>query len=64
MVGAAMLDDGRVRLYVCNRGIESYVSRDLGTTWQYEASVISTGGLACDPSRVAGTDLFVYKTGM
>lgn len=57
------LDDGRVRLYVCARGIESYVSADDGRTWTREAVVIEPSGLTCDPSRVSGTDLFIYKTG-
>lgn len=57
------LEDGRLRLYVCARGIVSYVSADEGASWTYEAAVIEGSGLTCDPSRVAGTDLFVYKTG-
>jgi hypothetical protein len=57
------LDAGRVRLYVCAMGIVSYVSADAGASWRFEATVVSGPGLACDPSRVAGTDLFVYKTG-
>lgn len=59
----AALEDGRVRLYVCARGIESYLSADEGRTWTREAVVIEPSGLTCDPSLVAGTDLFVYKTG-
>lgn len=59
----AALEDGRVRLYVCARGIESYVSADEGRSWTREAIVIQPSGLTCDPSRVSGTDLFVYKTG-
>lgn len=63
----ALLDDGTVRLYVCAGGIVAYRSPD-GTTWQREQVVVSRGpngsGLVCDPSRVAGTDLFVFKTGM
>jgi hypothetical protein len=61
----ARLDDGRVRLYVCAAGIESYVSSDEGATWQREASVVGAlpgGGVVCDPSMVAGTDVFLYKT--
>lgn len=59
------LDDGRLRLYVCAAGIESYVSSDDGSTWTREATVVnppSGGGVVCDPSRVAGTDVFLYKT--
>jgi hypothetical protein len=60
------LADGRVRLYVCAAGIESYVSADEGGTWTRERTVVtgeSTGSrLVCDPSSVAGTDFFVYKT--
>jgi hypothetical protein len=62
----AALDDGRVRLYVCARGIESYVSSDGARTWQREGVVVAGGTLGrmviCDPSRVAGTNLFVFKT--
>lgn len=57
------LDDGRVRLYVCARGIDSYLSADGGRTWTREGVVIEPSGLTCDPSRVVGTNLFVYKTG-
>ncbi len=57
---------GRIRLYVCARGIESYLSADGGATWQREA-VIATAPppqrIICDPSRIAGTNLFLYKTG-
>ncbi len=61
----SLLDDGRLRLYVCAAGIESYVSSDGGSTWTREATVVdqpSAGGIVCDPSRVAGTDVFLYKT--
>lgn len=63
----AAVGDGSLRLYVCGRaGIESYRSGDLGRSWQAEAVVVpmGTGGarIVCDPSRVAGTDLFLYKT--
>lgn len=57
---------GRIRLYVCARGIESYLSADGGATWQREG-VIATAPppqrIICDPSRIAGTNLFLYKTG-
>lgn len=59
----ALLADGRVRLYVCARGIVSYLSNDEGASWSPEATVVPGPGLACDPSFVAGTDLFVYKGG-
>jgi hypothetical protein len=59
----AALADGRVRLYVCAQGIVSYVSADSGTTWAREGTVLNPGGLVCDPSLVAGTDIFVFKTG-
>ena len=59
----ALLADGRVRLYVCARGIVSHVSQDGGATWTPEATVVPGPGLACDPSMVAGTTLFVYKGG-
>lgn len=58
------LADGRVRLYVCAQGIESYVSNDEGRSWTREG-VVLTGTpvlrIVCDPSLVAGTDVFVYK---
>lgn len=59
----AALADGRVRLYVCARGIVSYVSSDEGATWTAEATVVAGPSLTCDPSLVAGTNLFVYKSG-
>lgn len=63
----ALASDGRVRLYVCARGIESYVSADSGASWQHEGVVVPSGTLGkrivCDPSYVAGTDLFIFKTG-
>jgi hypothetical protein len=62
----ATLADGRVRLYVCANGIESYVSANDGTSWQREGTVITPGGAArivCDPSLVAGAGVFLYKTG-
>lgn len=57
--------NGAVRLYVCERGIAAYLSADSGRTWQREATVAvaSKAKIVCDPSRVAGTDLFVFKTG-
>jgi hypothetical protein len=60
------LADGRVRLYVCAAGIESYLSSDRGTTWQRETTVVAPGTLGkrivCDPSMVAGTNVFLFKT--
>ena len=57
--------DGRVRLYVCAQGIDSYVSSDEGANWLRERTVVSgsaTGSrIVCDPSMVAGTNQFVYK---
>jgi hypothetical protein len=61
----AALADGRVRLYVCAAGIESYTSADSGQSWTREASVAPSGTLGarvvCDPSYVAGAGLFVFK---
>jgi hypothetical protein len=58
------LVDGRVRLYVCAQGIDSYVSADEGRSWTREGIVL-TGTpalrIVCDPSLVSGTDVFVYK---
>jgi hypothetical protein len=60
------LADGRVRLYVCGRGIESYLSADAGRSWQREATVVEPGTLGsrsvCDPSYVPAAGLFVFKT--
>ena len=62
----ALTDDGAVRLYVCAGAIVAYRSPD-AATWQREQAVVTRGPngsmLVCDPSRVAGTDLFVFKTG-
>lgn len=63
----ALTDDGAVRLYVCAGAIVAYRSRD-AISWQREQEVVTRGPngsmLVCDPSRVAGTDVFVFKTGM
>lgn len=63
----ALTGDGAVRLYVCAAGIVAYRSTDT-VAWQREQPVVSRGPngsmLVCDPSRVAGTDVFVFKTGM
>lgn len=61
----ALLGDGRVRLYVCANGIESYVSASDGAAWQREAMVVTPSGagrIVCDPSSIAGTEVFLYKT--
>ena len=58
------LADGRVRLYVCARGIESYLSSDSGVTWRFEATVIRAQPvkrIRCDPSVVPGANLFIFK---
>jgi hypothetical protein len=61
------LADGRVRLYVCKMGIESYVSSDDGRSWTREGIVVPPGAgsrpIVCDPSMVSGTEVFIYKTG-
>ena len=62
----ALLPDGRIRLYTCGRGIQSHLSADGGKTWAAEASNIAPAlghRIVCDPSSVAGTEVFVYKTG-
>jgi hypothetical protein len=61
----AQAADGRLRLYVCGRGIVSYISGDRGQSWQPEATVVvgtPERRVVCDPSFVAGTDVFLYKT--
>ncbi len=62
----ALTSDNRVRLYVCGSdGIDSYLSGDSGSTWTSEATVVPAGTLGmtvCDPSYVAGANLFVFKT--
>jgi hypothetical protein len=64
----AVLADGSVRLYVCSGGIVAYRSWAIGLPWQREQVVAATGPngsmLVCDPSLVAGSGLFVFKTGM
>lgn len=60
------LPDGRVRLYVCARGIEPWLSADKGITWSKEASDIAPNlgkKIVCDPSYAPAAGLFVYKTG-
>jgi len=61
----AGLPDGRVRLYVCASGIESYTSSNSGQSWTREASVAPSGTLGarivCDPSYVPDAGLFVFK---
>jgi hypothetical protein len=61
----ALTADGRLRLYVCARGIESYLSTDGGHVWQYERVIMQPGvngrQIVCDPS-VAG-NWFIFKTG-
>jgi hypothetical protein len=63
----AVTSDGAVRLYVCAGAIVAYRSTDT-VSWQREQNVVTRGPngsmLVCDPSRVAGTDVFVFKTGM
>jgi hypothetical protein len=63
----ALTADGRLRIYVCVNGIESYVSSDNGSVWTREANVVPRNALgrniACDPSLVPGAGLFVFKTG-
>lgn len=62
----ALTSDGRVRLYVCANGIQAYASGDAGRSWQPEGVVVPGGTLGrriiCDPSMVAGTSFFVFKT--
>ncbi len=61
----ASLADGRLRLYVCGQGILSYVSSDAGRTWHAETTVLRPGTLdkkiVCDPSWIAGTNVFLFK---
>lgn len=59
----ARLDDGRLALYVCGRGIRRYVSADEGGQWTFDTTTVDIPGLVCDPSHVAGTRVFVFKTG-
>lgn len=64
-VGELALDnDGLLALHTCtSNGITAYISQD-GTNWQTASeSVVSSqaGELVCDPSVVAGTNLYLYK---
>jgi hypothetical protein len=59
----ARLDDGRLALYVCARGVQRYVSVDEGEQWTFDGTTAGLPGLLCDPSHVAGTSVFVFKTG-
>jgi hypothetical protein len=63
----AVLPDGRLRLYACARGIESWLSSDGGQSWTHETTVVPPNTLGkriiCDPSLPAGAGLFVFKTG-
>lgn len=62
----ALAPDGALRMYVCAQGIVAYRSADGGRTWLFEATVVPPGTLGkrilCDPSLVAGANLFVFKT--
>lgn len=63
----AALPDGRLRLYGCANGIESYISANSGQSWTREAVVAPSGTLGartvCGPSYVADAGLFVFKIG-
>jgi hypothetical protein len=63
----AIAPDGAVRLYVCQGGITAYRSTDSGRTWARERVVMGPGfngrNIVCDPSLVAGAEMFVFKTG-
>lgn len=64
----ALSSDNRPRLYVCEPsiGIVSHISSDNGTTWTRESTIVTPATIpgrgACDPSYVAGANLFVFKT--
>lgn len=63
----ARAPDGAIRLYVCKGPITAYRSTDAGRTWALERVVVSppVNGhqIVCDPSLVAGANLFIFKTG-
>lgn len=63
----ARAPDGAVRLYVCRGGITAYRSADAGRTWALERVVLNPPlnghPIVCDPSLVAGANVFVFKTG-
>jgi hypothetical protein len=62
----AIAPDGALRLYVCAQGIRAYRSTDGGVGWTLESTVVPPNTLGkrilCDPSLVAGTGLFLFKT--
>lgn len=54
-----------LRIFSCkNGGINMSRSTDGGATWKLESTVVKSqpGKIACDPSLVPGTNLFLYKT--
>ena len=62
----AIAPDGALRLYVCAQGIHAYRSVDGGNGWALEGTVVPPNTLGkrilCDPSLVAGANLFIFKT--
>jgi len=62
----AIAPDGALRLYICSQGIQAYRSVDGGNGWALEGTVVPPNTLGkrilCDPSLVAGANLFIFKT--
>lgn len=62
----AIAPDGALRLYACSQGIRAWRSTDGGHAWTFEGTVVPPHTLGkrilCDPSLVAGANLFIFKT--
>lgn len=54
--------DGALRLFACTNGTITAWSSPDGTAWASMGTALDHDKFVCDPSVVAGTDLFVYKT--
>ncbi len=65
-VGELTTADGELRLYTCASGnIQSWTSED-ALAFELEGVVVTAASVnspsICDPSRIVGTDIFLFKT--